>query len=147
MPVESRFRPSNKVSRERHYRELLRHTLLRFGLLYYLPLLLLAAFFHLQTIRLLHDSRDRHLSALAEQQAATLDLFLSERLINLSNAINAPDYPDRPDNTFLSQRLQRLQKTSNTFVDLGLLDAEGNLFAYTGPFPHLEERNYAREEW
>ena len=41
------------VVESRHYRELFRHTLTRQILLYFMPLLLLAVFFHVQYRRLL----------------------------------------------------------------------------------------------
>ena len=74
----------------RHYRELFRHTLTRQILLYFMPLLLLALFFHVQYRRLLRDSARAHLAVIAEHQATTFDLFLRERLVNLANVIDDP---------------------------------------------------------
>ena len=88
--------------RRSHYRELLRQTLGRQLVLYFLPLLALAAYFNLQYWRFTDDSRRSHLSVMAEQQANTLDLFLRERLVNLSNLID-------DESRFLKTIAQRLR--------------------------------------
>ncbi len=128
-------------------RTLWQHVLLRLTALYVVPLLLLVFFFFLQYRSLLLENRRVHLRALAEQQAATLDLFLSERLINLSNVINDPSFPAEPDHDDLAAILSSLQQTSDAFVELGVLDGDGRVLAYAGALPHLGERNYAGEDW
>src|SRR3989304_5788608 len=51
---------------DRHYRELFWATVGRLVLLYFVPLLLLAVFFHLQYGFLLRDSQRAHLQVVAE---------------------------------------------------------------------------------
>jgi hypothetical protein len=67
-------------------------TLGRLLLLYFAPLLVLAVFFNVQCRRLAEESRQLHLRAVAEYLALTLDLFLSERRVNLAD-------PARPQPT------------------------------------------------
>jgi len=134
-------------SRDGHVRELFWHTLGRLLLLYFVPLLLLAAFFHLQYRHVQRDSLRAHLEALAEHQANTFDLYLRERLVNLDNVNSDPrfwtDHPADNLDTFLDE----LRRTSDAFVDLGIVSEDGRLVGYVGPvhFPGLVD--YSGEEW
>ncbi|MCU0693444.1 MAG: ATP-binding protein, partial [Polyangiaceae bacterium] len=142
-------RPNIGPPRElQHYRELLWHTLARQMLLYFLPLLLLAVFFHFQYRQMIRDSHHAHLMVLAEQQANTLDLFLRERLVNLANLIDDLEFAHKSSSrSYLQEALQELRQTSPAFVDLGVVDGQGNLAAYVGPVDFKAPVNYAREAW
>ncbi len=134
--------------RSHHYRELLWHTLARQVLLYFLPLLLLAAFFHFQYRRLIRESQRAHLVVLAEQQANTLDLFLRERLVNLGNLASDPQFARNATSPqHLAASLANLRLTSEAFVDLGIVDSSGNLVAYEGPVRFAGPVSYASEAW
>ncbi len=143
-------RPETAAGRvsSHHYRELLWQTLTRQLLLYFIPLLLLAAFFHVQYLRLIRDSQRAHLMAVAEQQARTLDLYLRERLVNLGNLADDPVFARscRSPAT-LAAALPRLRQTNPAFVDLGVVDAEGRLVAYEGPVKFPGPVSYASEAW
>jgi two-component system NtrC family sensor kinase len=131
-----------------NFRELLWQTLVRQILIYFLPLLLLAVFFHLQYKHLVAESEQIHLEVIAEHQAHTLDLFLRERLINLANVIDDPLFRQslaakKP----LSKTLDKLQQTSSAFVDVGVVDGEGKLTHYHGPVDFPQPVDYHDEPW
>lgn len=141
-------RPANANRGARHYRELLWHTLTRQILLYFLPLLLLAAFFHFQYRTIVREGQQAHLTLIAEQQAATLDLFLRERLVNLANLVDDPQFAGHDMNKpYLEQVLSRLRLTSSAFVDIGAVDGSGKLVAYAGPVDFRNPISYANESW
>ncbi len=145
---KSQNNPAQQVTRgEDYYRVLQRHTLLRLVLLYLAPFVLLVAFFQYQYHHLLVESRLLHLRSIAENQARTLDLFLRERLVNLSNLIDDPKLPIPPSNEQMNRYLESLRNTSDAFVDLGFFNSEGILLSYAGPYPALESLNYSAEEW
>lgn len=129
------------------YRELLRHALVRLVLLYFIPLLLLALFFHLQYRLFIRDTEERHLQSLAAHQAAMLEGFLGDRLLNLTGLTDDPLALVRPSPVFLQASLAELQGINESFVDLAVLDAGGGVLEYAGPFPELKGRNYAAESW
>jgi len=136
------------VAEGRHYRELFGHTLSRQILLYFMPLLLLAAFFHIQYRRLLRAGTRGHLAVIAEHQAATFDLFLRERLTNLANIIDDPLFaPHEGDEGYLASRLAALQNTSAAFTDLGVVGADGRLATYVGPVSFPGGVDYHDEPW
>jgi two-component system NtrC family sensor kinase len=131
-----------------HYREVFWHTLSRLILLYFVPLLFLAVFFHLQYRQIILDTEKAHLEVIAEHQANTLDLFLRERLVNLANVIDDPLFRQtRGSKAFLRGALGRLRLTSKAFSDLGTVDSSGTLLAYNGPVDFTSSVTYAKEPW
>ncbi len=134
-------------STKEHYRELRRKTFVRLFLTYLAPLVLLIVFFSLQYSSIVSESHRLHLKGIAENQANTLDLFLHERIVNLSNLIDDPRYYISPTSEQLSQYLNILQKNSDAFVDIGYFDSSGVQRAYAGPYPSLEKRDYGSETW
>lgn len=132
---------------EAYYGELWRKHILRLVLTYLLPLILLTLYFFYQQGTIVSESERLHLKALAENQANTLDLFLSERRVNLVNLINDPGFSYPADSRALEVYLGNLKKMSETFVDVGYFDASGVQAAYAGPYPALEKRSYRDEAW
>jgi len=129
------------------YRRLLRHVVLRLFFLYFAPLFLLTLFFHMQYGLVLSETRDRHMKVLAEQQAAMLDLFLEERLLNLVGVAEDMKAGGRGEGIAASSSLERLQQRNAAFVDLAVLDEQGRVLFYDGPHEWLVSRNYAGQEW
>jgi len=130
-----------------HVRELFWNTLARLILLYFVPLLLLAAFFHLQYRNLLRNSLRAHLEVIAEHQANTFDLFLRERLVNLGNVLDDPLFQSPDLEQELPGFLRELQGTSPAFIDIGVVDANGTLTDYVGPVTYTTKVDYGSESW
>jgi two-component system NtrC family sensor kinase len=146
-PTDRSDAASAGLTPDRDYDHLLRSTLFRLLLMYFVPLLLLVGFFHFQHRHLIRETRIAHLQSIAEHQAYTLDLFLRERIVNLENIVDDPRLNVPPTSADLQDRLDDLRKTSDTFVDLGWFNAAGDLISYAGPYPDLETRNYGEEAW
>ncbi len=132
---------------DRHYRDLKRRNVLRLFLTYIAPLIVLSLFFYFQYDAMASRSRQLHLQAVAENQANTFDLFLTERIVNLTNLIDDPRLEIPPSSTAMGAHLLKLKSNSETFVDLGFFDSSGVQAAYEGPYPSLERRNYSAESW
>ena len=111
------------------------------------PLIILAGYFFFQYNAMVSESRRLHLRAIAENQANTLDLFLTERLVNLSNVIDDPKFKTDPATPELQSYLNKLRMNSAAFVDIGTFDSTGVQVAYSGPYPSLEKRDYGSETW
>jgi two-component system NtrC family sensor kinase len=133
--------------RGNYYHELKRRNIIRLILTYLVPIIVLSVYFYFQHKQVVSQSQRWHLKAIAENQAKTLDLFLTERLVNLSNLIDDPRLEIPPTSKTMSAYLDKLKKNSETFVDLGFFDSTGIQAAYAGPFPSLENRNYSSETW
>ncbi len=130
-------------SRRRHERR----EFVRLFLTYLGPVLFLTVFFLLQHHWITNESRRLHLLSIAEAQANTLDLFLRERLADVSNLLHDPSLRLPPSSEALARGLAELQHDSNSFADVGFFDASGEQIAYAGPFPSLENKNYRNESW
>ena len=131
-----------------HSRALFWHTLGRLLLLYFVPLLLLAGFFHLQYRQLIASSRRSHLEVTAEHHARLFDVFLRERLANLRNLAADPLFADAGSSPqALRLFLAHLQHTSDAFVDIGVVDWNGHLVGYAGPVHYGPGVNYRNETW
>jgi two-component system NtrC family sensor kinase len=141
--LSPRHPPSGAAS----YEHLRRKHVLRLFVTYLVPFLLLTLYFFFELRAIFSESERLHLKALAESQANTLDLFLSERRVNLVNLIDDPQLSRPPDSRLLLAYLERLKRMNETFVDLGYLDASGVQVAYAGPYPELEKRSYREEPW
>ncbi len=146
-PQQHTGKPGNTYPlTEERYRELRRKTTVYLLILYLSPLILLTIYVLLQYESLVSESQRLHLKAVAESQANTLDLFLSERINNLSNLIDKPDHQlVQPPS--MESDLQVQKKISDTFVDIGYFDSSGVQVAYAGPYPSLERRSYRSERW
>jgi len=139
--------PDSLPFKESHYRDLKRRNIIRLLLTYLAPLILLILFFFFQHNQVINESQRLHLRAIAESQSNTLDLFLSERLVNLSNLIDDPKFQFPPGTGAMQSYLNKLQSNSEAFVDIGYFDPSGIQIAYSGPYPMLEKRNYSSETW
>ena len=92
-------------------------------------------------------SQQLHLQSIAENQSNTFDLFITERVVNLSNLFNDPKFNIPPVAEDMQGYLTRLQKNSPAFTDVGFFDSSGVQIAYSGPYPSLEKLDYSTEAW
>ncbi len=130
-----------------HYREWRRRQVVRMSITYLAPLIILIVYFHYRTMGIEAESRRAQIGAIAEHQANTLDLFLTERRLNLANLIDHPRFAITPTSADMAEYLTDLKRISDAFVDLGFFDADGIQVSYAGPYPSLESRNYRNEAW
>ena len=139
--------PARNFDGKNRYGELHRKHVIRLVITYILPLVALIIYFQFQYAELLSESRSLRMKTIAENQALTLDLFMRERLANLSNIIDDPKFRIPPSLASMQEYLEKLKRDSNTFVDIGFFDPDGVQAFYVGPLPDLEKRNYSREPW
>jgi two-component system NtrC family sensor kinase len=135
------------VHSEGYYRELQRKNVLRLVLTYLAPLILLSTYFYFQYRSILQESTRNHLRTVAENHARTMDLFLQERIVNLSNLIDDPKLRIPPPSSAMRDLLRRLLQASDTFEDIGFIDSRGIQVGYAGPYPELDGKDYSREPW
>ena len=87
-----------------------------------------------------------HLRTRAENRKSAIDLFLDERLTQLHTLAYTHSLSQLKDPENLNRIYLLLQMRSKSFVDLGVIDSEGNHVAYVGPY-QLKGANYSHEEW
>lgn len=131
----------------KYFKQLRARLIVGFLVGFMLPYCALAAYFHFQFNSTLEKTGMLNLSLLAESQRNTVDLFLQERVVNLFNLFNSTEFSRTPTQQTMENYLSNLGQMSDSFVDVGFLNENGIQVGYAGPFPHLQGRDYSREEW
>jgi len=84
---------------------------------------------------------------IVESHANAIDAHLSERLHLLRLAAESHSIDEMIQPGRLQKLLDDLNRSSNRgFIDLGVINAEGNHLAYTGPYD-LQNKNYSQSDW
>ena len=86
------------------------------------------------------------LETLAENRRNAIDLFFDERVSQLYTLAYTHSSNQLKDEKYLDQVFTLMQSRSKSFVDVGIIDHDGNHIAYVGPY-QLKGVNYKNEEW
>ncbi|MGA2401007.1 MAG: ATP-binding protein, partial [Syntrophobacteraceae bacterium] len=81
-----------------------------------------------------------------ENRRNAIDLFLEERLSQLNTLVYTHSLDQLKDEEYLNRVFTLLQMRSKSYVDVGIIDRDGNHVAYIGPY-QLKGVNYSNEEW
>jgi two-component system NtrC family sensor kinase len=85
---------------------------------------------------------------LAVNRQGALDLFLEERISQLVTLANTNSLAQLTKEEYLNKVFNIIQSTSKSYIDLGIIDQNGNHLAYVGPYHEiLKEVNYRNEPW
>ncbi len=87
-----------------------------------------------------------NLSTIVENKKRALDMFLEERAAQLRTLLYTQPTEKLSDEDSLRTLFQAMQASSRSFVDLGVIDQNGEHLAYVGPY-QLENVNYSDQEW
>ncbi len=122
---------------------------LALGLLaaFMLPYAAFFAYFQYQFNATLKDTGRLNLEALSNSQKNTIDLFLQERVVNIFSLFHACEICQSPSQQQMQNYLEHLRESSDAFIDVGYLNAEGIQSQYAGPFSYLEGNDYSGEDW
>jgi two-component system NtrC family sensor kinase len=88
-----------------------------------------------------------NLKTLAENQRSALDLFFDERVSQLVTIASTHPLKQLSNEAFLNSIFNTMQARSKSFIDIGIIDRDGNHLAYVGPYPELKGVNYREEDW
>jgi two-component system NtrC family sensor kinase len=88
------------------------------------------------------------LRTLVQNRRGSLELFLQERVAQLTTVARTHSIEQLCDENYLSQVFNTIQSGSKSYVDISVIDQHGNHVAYVGPFYEmLKKVNYGREDW
>jgi two-component system NtrC family sensor kinase len=87
-----------------------------------------------------------NLRNLADNKKVSIDLFLTERVAQLSNLALTESYADLSGDAYLERIFGVLQLHSKSFLDLQVIDPNGICVSYVGPY-QLRGIDYSREDW
>lgn len=89
-----------------------------------------------------------NMKTLAENRAGSVDLFLDERISQLTGLANTHSIEQLQNEDYLNKVFNIMQTRSKSFLDLGVIDEEGKHLAYVGPYYNLLKKvNYHDEKW
>jgi len=86
------------------------------------------------------------LRTLTDNRRNAIDLFFDERVSQLYTLAYTHSFDQLGDAKYLDQVFTLMQTRSKSFVDIGIIDQDGNHVAYVGPY-NLEGVNYKNESW
>ena len=88
------------------------------------------------------------LKTLCQNRRNSIELFFDERVAQLITVANTQSLDRLKDEEYLKKVFDTMQSRSKSFLDLGVIDDEGNHVAYVGPYHEkLKSVNYHNETW
>ena len=88
-----------------------------------------------------------NLKTLVENRRSAIDLFFDERVSQLVTIAHTHSLKQLSDESYLNKVFNTMQTRSKSYIDIGIIDQDGNHLAYIGPYPELKEVNYKNEDW
>jgi two-component system, NtrC family, sensor kinase len=84
----------------------------------------------------------------AENQRDSIDLFFNERIAQLYTVANTNTFENLTNESYLNKVFDIMHTKSNSYMDIGIIDNEGNHRSYVGPYYELLKTvNYQHEPW
>lgn len=132
----------------RHYQELrlkMVITTLCFALI---PLLALGLTIYYQFTTAYELRTMEAVRTMAQNRVNSVELFLEERIAQLVTVANTHTYEQLRNEQYLQKVFKVMQHRSKSYIDLGVIDQNGDRIAYTGPhYGELKDVNYGKEAW
>jgi two-component system, NtrC family, sensor kinase len=120
-------------------------TILAFSVI---PLIILGAVIYQEFSKSYYTKIMEDMKTLAENRSSSIDLFLEERISQLASLAHTLPLEQLRDEAYLEKVFNTIQARSRSFLDLGVIDQEGNHLAYVGPYyALLKSVNYKDEDW
>ena len=110
------------------------------------PLLLSGRFIYSQFYNTYRDKVMSNLRTTVDNKKRSIDLFLDEKIAQLKATAYINSFKSLSDKNRLNEVFNIIQSSSKSFVDLGVIDMEGNHIAYIGPY-RIQTANYKEEPW
>jgi two-component system, NtrC family, sensor kinase len=113
-----------------------------------IPLVILGAVMYHQFSVSYRAKITENMKTLAENRASSVDLFFDERISQLISLANTHSLVQLQNEDHLHRVFNIIQQRSKSFLDIGVIDQEGNHLAYVGPYyTILKAVNYKNEDW
>ncbi|GAB7081687.1 ATP-binding protein [Megalodesulfovibrio paquesii] len=110
------------------------------------PLFSLGYIIHTSFSQAYKEKVERALRIIMEDKRNAIDMFLEASLSQLRTVAESYTMDELSDQDRLTRILATLQGSFHAFMDLGVIDQDGNHIAYAGPYK-LKGFNYSQEVW
>ncbi len=128
------------------YRALRRNIIVLMAAITILPLTIMAAINYYQYRSVLRAEIVTPLRTLVNKTKHSFELFLAERVSIVSFIASAYTFDQLADEKKLYHVFRSLQTEFGGFVDLGVIDANGDQITYVGPYD-LKGKDYSEQPW
>jgi len=133
---------------ERNYRKLWWQHCLAIICFSVIPLLLVNFSLYSLFDRIYTEKVKETLRSSAENQRDSIDLFFNERIAQLFTVANTNTFENLTNEAYLNKVFEIMHAKSNSYMDMGIIDNEGNHLSYVGPYYSLLKAvNYKNEPW
>jgi len=112
----------------------------------FMPLLILGITMYHQFSNTCKEKTDGQIRYRARSQAEAVDRFLKERTAILGSMVETHGFAEMTDEDNLSRIFQIMNSRCGAFVDLGVINQNGQHVAYVGPYD-LKGKNYYDQPW
>jgi len=140
----SKKKPGADTSSPNHYNELKWKFITTMLAIAVIPLATMLVINHFQYKTHLKSEMTSPLYAMANKTRHSFELFLEERLSTIRFISSAYSFEELSREETIKKIFISLKKELNGFVDLGLINPEGDLVSYAGPYALLG-KNYAEQ--
>jgi two-component system NtrC family sensor kinase len=137
---------ANPLLHKKRYRRLLVRSGFSIAAVSVFPLVIMTLINYHQYQEAFHKEMIRPITRLTSNAQRSLEFFLSERSSALTMVIREKSIDELRDQKSLNRLLDNMKRSFGGFVDLGLIDAEGNQISYAGPY-QLKGKNYSGQDW
>ncbi|BDQ37011.1 two-component sensor histidine kinase [Pseudodesulfovibrio nedwellii] len=111
-----------------------------------IPLFVLGYVIHAEFSQSYEEKLTSNLRLVASNKRDAIDMFLTERVVQLQLLADMHSFADMTDQTYLHEVFNTIQQASHSFIDIGVIGQDGRHEAYCGPFD-LKDVNYKDEPW
>lgn len=137
----------DKNIRKQYYSSLRKRIIFTILLLSLTPTIIISMIILYQFKNAYKERMYNHLSELVQKHAHIVDNFLREKLFDIHMIAESYSYEQLSHSNFLRDILDLLRRyNESVFVDLGVINANGNQISYAGPF-NLEGVSYTNDSW
>ena len=110
------------------------------------PMLVTGVVIPMQFTTLYHEKTIREVENVSRTKGRTIDIFFEERTSQLKTLSRIFKFDELVAPGKLAAVLSALKSNSQSYVDLGVIDMEGNHVAYAGSYD-VRDANYKNEPW
>ena len=135
-----------RTDRKQRYRRLWTSAVIITTLVSFIPLIIMTTVNYYQYKKTIEEEITFPIYRLTTSQKRSLEFAFQERLSALRYIINDEPFENLTDRKQLNDILKNLKESFGEFVDIGVVDSEGNLLTYIGPYD-LKNVNYRKQEW
>jgi signal transduction histidine kinase len=128
------------------YRRLWVSIIVSTALVSLIPLCIMVVVNYYQYRKVFQEEVEHPMHLLASNARRSLQFYLDERLSVLNYIVRDKSFSELCDQKVLTRVFRNLKENHKDFIDVGVIEADGNQRSYVGPYGLLG-KNYKQQDW